>query len=210
VSRRIAVLAAILAVVGPSVWAPLAWADADPASDTLLVTDVFFPYVPDTPQPLQTALQRALNEIHRTGLDLKVAIIGSPIDLGGIPDVFGMPVHYAAFLEVEISYKGPQPLLVVMPDGLATQDAGPANALRGLAIDSTQQSAGLAKTAVLAVERIAAARGHPIASPSLGGGGGSQGAPPVLVLAIVVAVGLVAAGVFARTRATSHSPGGNR
>ena len=198
--RRIVALAVVLAAVSASVWAPSARADADPASDTLLVTDVFLPYVPSTPVPLQQALQRALNEIHRTGLNLKVAIIGTPVDLGGIPDVFGMPVRYAAFLETEISYQGPQPLLVVMPNGLATQDAGPADALAGLAIDSTQQSAGLAKTAVLAIERIAAARGRPIEGPSLKAAGGSGGAPLVLVIAILVALGLGIGAMFVRWR----------
>jgi hypothetical protein len=198
-TRRIAVLALIVAVLGPSVWTPSVLADADPASDTLLVTDVFLPYVPSTPVTLQRALERALNEIHRTGLNLKVAIIGSRVDLGGIPDVFGMPARYAAFLETEISYQGPQPLLVVMPDGLGIQDAGPANALAGLAIDSSQQSGGLAKTAVLAIERIAARRGRPIAGPSLDGAGGHS-ASPILVIAIVLALVLAIGGVFLRRR----------
>jgi hypothetical protein len=201
---RRALLVVLLVLVGCSVRAALAAADADPASDVLLVQNAFLPYQPATPPALAKALDQALTEIHATGLQLKVAIIGSPVDLGGIPELFGQVSRYAAFLETEISYRGPQPLLVVMPDGLSLQAAGPASALAGLTVDAHQQSAGLARTAVLAVERIAAARGHPIAAPALGAsGGGSTG----LLLAAVVAVLLVAGGGFLVLRRRSTGPG---
>ena len=201
---RRALLVVLLVLVGCSVRAALAAADADPASDVLLVQNAFLPYQPATPPALAKALDQALTEIHATGLQLKVANIGSPVDLGGIPELFGQVSRYAAFLETEISYRGPQPLLVVMPDGLSLQAAGPASALAGLTVDAHQQSAGLARTAVLAVERIAAARGHPIAAPALGAsGGGSTG----LLLAAVVAVLLVAGGGFLVLRRRSTGPG---
>jgi hypothetical protein len=178
---------------GVFVRAGVAAADADPASDVLLVQNAFLPYEPSTPPALAKALNQALTEIHATGLQLKVAIIGSPVDLGGIPELFGQVRRYAAFLETEISYRGPQPLLVVMPDGLSLQAAGSASALSGLAVDANQRSGGLARTAVLAVERIAAARGHPIAAPSLGVSGGGGGTGPLLLAVLVVLV-LVGAG----------------
>ena len=40
-----------------------------------------------------------------------------PVDLGVIPELFGQPQNYAKFLDKEISFQGPQPLLVVMPAG---------------------------------------------------------------------------------------------
>jgi GNAT superfamily N-acetyltransferase len=205
VSRALVV--SLLVLVGGSVRAGTAAADADPASDVLLVQNAFLPYEPTTPPVLAKALNQALTEIHSTGLQLKVAIIGSPVDLGGIPDLFGQVSRYAAFLETEISYRGPQPLLVVMPDGLSLQAAGSASALTGLAVDAHQQSAGLARTAVLAVERIAAARGHPIAAPALGasGGGGSGGL--LLSVVAVAAVLLVIGGGFAVRRRRSNGPG---
>ncbi|HEX4107805.1 MAG TPA: hypothetical protein VHX88_06695 [Solirubrobacteraceae bacterium] len=150
-----------------AVGAPWAHADADPASDVLLVQDVFYPYEPATPTALENALQRALKEIHATGLPLRVAIIESPIDLGGIPALFGQPARYAHFLEGEIDFNTRVPLLVVTPQGLAVQDAVPASDLAGVPMDVDHQSAGLARTAVRAVERIAAARGRPIAPPPL-------------------------------------------
>jgi len=203
---RRALLISLLVLVAGAVRAGAAAADADPASDVLLVQNAFLPYQPATPPLLAKALDQALTEIHATGLPLKVAIIGSPVDLGGIPDLFGQVSRYAAFLETEISYRGPQPLLVVMPDGLALQGAGPASALTGLAVDGHQQSGGLARTAVLAVERIAGARGHPIASPALGGGA-SGGSSAGLLLAAAAAVLLVIVGGLVVRRRRSRRPG---
>ena len=202
---RRALVVILLVLVGCSVHACVAAADADPASDVLLVQNAFLPYQPATPPVLAKALDQALTEIHATGLQLKVAIIGSPVDLGGIPELFGQVSRYAAFLETEISYRGPQPLLVVMPDGLSMQAAGPASALTGLTVDAHQQSGGLARTAVLAVERIAAARGHPIAAPALGAssGGGDTG----LLISAVAAVLLVAGAAFVLRRRRSVGPG---
>jgi MYXO-CTERM domain-containing protein len=200
--RRALVVSALVLVVG-SVRAGAAAADADPASDVLLVQNAFLPYEPSTPPALVKALDQALTEIHATGLPLKVAIIGSPVDLGGIPDLFGQVSRYGAFLETEISYRGPQPLLVVMPDGLSLQAAGSASALSGLAVDDHQQSGGLARTAVLAVERIAAARGHPIAAPALGTSSGGGGATGPLLFAAVAVLLLAGAGFVVRRRRSS-------
>jgi hypothetical protein len=202
---RRALVVSVLVLVGGTVRAGAAAADADPASDVLLVQNAFLPYQPTTPPALAKALDQALTEIHATGLQLKVAIIGSPIDLGGIPELFGQVTRYARFLETEIAYRSPQPLLVVMPDGLSLRAAGPANALTGLAVDDHQQSGGLARTAVLAVERIAVARGHPIAAPALEpfSGGGNPG----LLLSAAAAVLLVVGGGFAVCRRRSRGPG---
>jgi hypothetical protein len=197
--RSRAFLVFLLVLVGGAVRAGAAAADADPASDVLLVQNAFLPYQPATPPALVKGLNQALTEIHATGLQLKVAIIGSPVDLGGIPDLFGQVRRYAAFLETEISYRGPQPLLVVMPDGLSLQAAGPASALTGLAVDTHQQSGGLARTALLAVERIAAARGRPIAAPSLGASSGGGVTGPLIVAAVAVLL-LLAVGLVVRRR----------
>jgi hypothetical protein len=202
---RRALLVSVLVLVGGTVRAGAAAADADPASDVLLVQNAFLPYQPTTPPALAKALDQALTEIHATGLQLKVAIIGSPVDLGGIPELFGQVTRYARFLETEIAYRSPQPLLVVMPDGLSLRAAGPASALTGLAVDDHQQSGGLVRTAVLAVERIAVARGHPIAAPTLepSSGGGNAG----LLLSAAAAVLLVVGGGFAVCRRRSRGTG---
>ena len=57
------------------------------------------------------------NRARAVKLPIKVALINRPFDLGVIPSLYGKPQQYAAYLEREISFRGPQPLLVVMYDG---------------------------------------------------------------------------------------------
>lgn len=197
-ARRIAVTSLALVLAGLAVRASAVWADADPASDTLLIQDAFFPYAPSTPQPLQRALVHALSEIRTAGVALRVAVIRSQIDLGGIPELFGQPARYARFLDVELSEHGAPPLLVVMPDGMAAEHAGPgaAQALREVPVQADDGSAGLVRTAVLEVERIAADDGHPIAPVALTTGGG--GSTPIAPVAIggVLLLALVGGGLW--------------
>lgn len=145
-------------------------------------------------------------EIHATGLDLKVAVIGSAVDLGGIPELFGQPSRYARFLDTEISLKAPQPLLVVMPAGVAIENAGAVSAVGSLRIDRTHGSAGLVRTAIDAVRRIAAGRGAAIAAPKVAGGGGGGTTPVLLAVGALVLV-LIAAGAVLRGRAGMRRTG---
>ena len=193
-------LLALLALVAAVAWvgAPRAGADADPASDILLGAPAFYPYQPAVSASLQSQLEQKLALLKAKGLNLKVAIIGSPVDLGALPTMFGKPQTYANFLAQEISFNGPQALLVVMPAGFGLAHAGPPSALSGLKVDSAQQSNGLASSAILAVQRIARANGKPIptgsasSGPGRPGGGSSKlvtfGVPAVLV---VLAAGTV-------------------
>jgi hypothetical protein len=174
---------------------PPALGDADPASDTLLTQHAFLPYSPATPPSLQRVLTRALTEIRVTGLNLKVAVVGSPVDLGGIPKLFGEPGRYARFLDAEISSRAAQPLLVVMPNGLAVRAAGSSRALAGLSIDSGHRSAGLVRTAVLAIQRIAQARGRPIAAVKVSGSRSGQSATGSLLMPLAATVLLLLCGV---------------
>jgi ABC-type Fe3+ transport system permease subunit len=84
---------------------------------------------------------------------------------------------------------------VVMPNGLAVRGAGPPRALTGLSIDSRHRSAGLVRTAVLAVERIAQARGRPIAAVGLSGSRTGQSSIGSLVVALAATVLLLVCGV---------------
>lgn len=192
--------------------------DADPASDVLLGVSAFYPYVPAVSASLQNQLQRELAELARRGLNLKVAIIESPTDLGAIPVLFGKPQTYANFLEREISFTGPQPLLVVMPQGFGLSHAGPITALDGLKVDSAGRSNGLTQSAILAVARIARTAGKPLPgsapttgpSPS-GDGGGDSSLIGFGALAVLLVLG--ASIVVVRRRrvvATTRPPGGQR
>jgi hypothetical protein len=186
---------------------PSSLADADPPSDYLLAAPVFYPFQPPTAPALRSQLERALAELKSKGVNLKVAIVGSPTDLGAVPDLFGKPQTYASFLDREISFNQPQPLLVVMPAGFGSSSAGPPAALSGLAVDGAHQSNGLARSAILAVVRIARAEGKPIslsqvASVNSRSGGGVSplitfGAPALLVI-----LGALLAGRLRRTPAS--------
>ena len=86
--RALALALAIVAIVlaPPS---PPAHADGDPASDVLLVQDVFYPYRPKVSASLEAALEKSLQALARAGgPHLKVAIIGAPSELGLLPEYF--------------------------------------------------------------------------------------------------------------------------
>jgi hypothetical protein len=193
------ILLATLALLGVTVTVGVALADSDPASDILLVQDAFYPYQPTTPAASQKALEAALAESRKAGLNLHVAIIAAPTDLGAVPTLFGKPQQYADYLESEIAFNSPVPLLVVMPQGLGVAKAGSAGAVRGVAIGSGPT--GLARAAALAVERLDAARGTPIAPVTIPKSGGGSSGPPALVLfGVPIALLLIVGGMLALRR----------
>ena len=152
--------ALLLATLAPRA----ALGDGDPASDVLLGENVFYPYAP----PVTAALTRTLNAetaaAARAGFGIKVALIGSPVDLGVIPDLFGKPQKYATFLDQEISFRTKQPLLVVMSTGYGVEGLPPRaqSAVSTLPKPSGKTSNDLATAAIAAVTKLAAAAGHPI------------------------------------------------
>ena len=164
----------------PALLAPAAArADGDPASDTLLGENVFYPYEP----PVAASAQRTLNAetaaAKKAGFPLKVALIAAPTDLGVIPDLFGKPQQYADFLDQEISFQGKQPLLVVMAAGYGLQGLSElaTNAGRGLRPPAGKTSTDLATAAITAVQKLAAASGHPLKGvPGVDGSNAGQAA----------------------------------
>ena len=173
----------ILALALLLLLAPAALGDGDPASDVLLGEDVFLPYSPPVSAALQRMLTAQTAAAKRAGLPLKVALIGSPVDLGVVPDLFGHPQKYADFLDQEISFTGhAEPLLVVMAAGYGTRGLTPAGAaaaqaLRPPAGGSSEQ---LARAAASAIPAIARAQGIHIAGAASSGGGSAL---PVILLA---------------------------
>jgi hypothetical protein len=191
-------------------------ADGDPASDTLLGLNVFYPYQPPTSASVQRTLNAETGAAKRAGFPIKVALIASPLDLGVIPSLFGKPQQYADYLDQEISFLHKQPLLVVMANGYGTRGfGGPAKlAVPALHAPAGKTSTDLGEAAVTAVARLAAASGHPIkgvpgVTSSSGGAGGSSSATPILVglivAAVVVAVALI---VLRRRQAVRPAPDG--
>lgn len=203
--RRIWVFLCLAAAI-VAIGAPAAHADADPASDFLLVAPVFYPYQPQTSPSLKRALEGVLAQLKRQGLDLKVAIVGSPTDLGGVSNLWRMPQPYADFLGREISFNQRQPLLVVMPPGFGTYDVRGQDALKGLALDTSNEADGLARSAIAAVVRLARANNKPVAEPTIHSeASGGEGAPAVIVFGAPVLLVALAA-LFALSRRSHSEP----
>jgi hypothetical protein len=98
-------------------------ADGDPASDVLYTESVYLPY--DAPPPAAaTGLKKAIESVYALHYRIKVAVIGSQVDLGAVPSLWEKPTQYAKFLgtELETFYVGP--LLIVMPNGFGIYDGG--------------------------------------------------------------------------------------
>jgi hypothetical protein len=94
-----------------------------------------------------------------------------------------------------------------MPDGVSARNAGSSKALAGLTIDARHGSAGLVRTAIAAVERIAAARGRPIAAPVTNSSGGGGGVPAPLLGAAAIALVMAAGAAAFRARAGTRRSG---
>jgi hypothetical protein len=196
--------ALLIVVLLAAATAPLARADADPASDFLLGQPVYAS--PIVPAEDAKQLTTFLNEVKAKGYTLKVALIASRTDLGGIPVLFRKPKVYARFLgqELTIVYHGP--VLVVMPNGLAVSQNGKLRTAEQEAIGGMtapgRDGAAFAPTAARAVSRLAALHGVHVAAPTFGstGGGGSGTTIAIVVAAAVVLVLLVVGAVLWRRR----------
>ena len=210
-ARRVASLLAAMILVGamaPS-WAA---ADGDPASDVLLGQNVYYPYSPAVPRAVQAKLNAETAAAKKAGLPIKVALIASPVDLGVIPELFGKPQDYAKFLNKEISFQGPQPLLVVMAAGYGTQgvSAKAAAAAGALPKPAGKTSTDLAQAARTAVAKLAAADGHPIkGAAGAGTASGASGSTTPLLIGLIVAA-IVVAGALILLRRRQATAGAAR
>jgi hypothetical protein len=186
-----------------------ALADGDPASDVLLGENVFYPYSPAVSPSVQKSLNATTAAAKRAGFPIKVALIASPVDLGVIPDLFGKPQKYATFLDQEISFRGKQPLLVVMSAGYGVQGLSPkaTSTVATLPKPTSGQGNALATAAESAVMKLADTSGHPISgasqngsSSSSAGGGSSSTLVIILAVAAAIAAGALAAITLRRRR----------
>jgi hypothetical protein len=195
--KQFLVLLLVAALAGPL---EQAIADVDPASDVLLLQNVFLPYQPKVCSQLKDQLRSVTAKSKSAGYSLKVAVIGSRQDLGGAPQFFGKPQEYAKFLGQELGVYGPDvgrnlastALLVVMPQGFGTYQVAQAGAaaVKGISVDPKSDANGLARAAILAVPKVATATGHPIPAVKTASGCSKGGtsflvyvAPVILLLA---------------------------
>ena len=78
----------LVAALAPALAPAPALADADPASDVLLGTSVFYPYSPPVSGSLQKQLNAEAAAAARAHFPIKIAVIASPVDLGALPTMF--------------------------------------------------------------------------------------------------------------------------
>jgi hypothetical protein len=190
-----AALIVLAAILLPAILLPaVAPADGDPASDVLLGQSVFYPFSPTVSTSLQAKLDAETAAASRAHFPIKVALIASSADLGAIPSLFGKAQQYANFLDREISSPdNSQPLLVVMRSGYGAEglDLAAAIAAVRLAKPLGPSSDDLARAAILAIPKLAAAAGHPIGAVRAGSTPG--GGPSRLLSVALLAVAAVAA-----------------
>ena len=211
-----ALLALLLGVAVLAAAAPAVLADADPPSDVLLLQSVYYPYQPPVSDKLRRTLDGVVAESRKAGYPVKVALVESQVDLGAIPQLFGRPAEYTPFLGREIAFKSKDPLLVIMPAGIATYNvsAKAQQAIQGIKIDVSKQSDGLVAAAIEAIPKMATASGHPVAAvpvPSSGGGkkGGGGTSPLIVFGAPVLLVALAALVAALRRRGDDEEDDGD-
>jgi hypothetical protein len=139
----------------------IARADGDPASDVLYTANAYLPY--DAPPPsAATALKKAIESAYAKHYRVKVAVIGSQVDLGAVPSLWGRPTQYAKFLGTELSTFYVGPLLIVMPQGFGIYDGGRTVEAEKRVLDDTKikagDSEGLTHAATDAVSRLLRAK----------------------------------------------------
>ncbi len=184
--RAIALLAMLALASGWS--ATPAAADGDPASDVLATQQLFLPQDTAATDTQQTQLVALLKKAAGDRYPIRTALIASPSDLGSITELWGQPQSYAQFLGQELSliYRGA--LLVVMPDGFGFYHFSQPAAAEQSTLAGVRRSVantGLAAAALTAIQRLAAASGHPLALPSApttSSQGGGDAAPWIVFI----------------------------
>jgi hypothetical protein len=177
-------------------------ADADPASDYLYATNVFLPLDTKVSPRLARELRAATRAAAKAGKPIRVALIATPTDLGGVPSLFGKPTDYARFLDAELQFVYSGRLLVVMPQGAALAAHGRLQADESV-IDATVEPGGdgLARTAITLVRELSGQASTTTRAAATA----SSGFPTWAWAAIAVGavcVGLLAGFLVIRRRAT--------
>jgi hypothetical protein len=145
-------------------------ADGDPASDVLVTQTLFVPLELSITRETET-LGALLAQARDEGFPVRVALIAAPDDLGTVTPLWRNPVGYSRYLGTELSLAFPGQVVVVMPDGIGvwpgTVAPTAAERLVAARLPAPGSRAALVAAAIDAVERLAAAHGHPLAAGDL-------------------------------------------
>ena len=161
--------AVLLACCAVAAFAPAASADGDPASDVLVYQNLFATSESGMSTAQQAEVASLLSSAAHAGFPIRVAIIGTPVDLGAVTALWDKPTAYANFLGIELSLVYKQRLLIVMPNGFGFDwtghPAGPAYQVLNQ-VDIGPGGDGLTTAAITAVQTLAAASGIKLATPA--------------------------------------------
>ena len=197
--------AVLLAVLCAALLAPCAArADADPASDVLYIQSLYLPYTAKPSPAVEAALNAAIQHAAAVGKPIRVALIATPNDLGGVPQLFGKPVEYARFLDSELQFVYSGSVLVVMPQGAGYAKGG--RLVADKAVDAARPGPGndgLAKTATELVQILSGAKSASATPPPaavttapVGGEEKAGGTDPLVIAVVAVAIVLIAGGGY--------------
>ena len=211
-ASRASAVVAVACVGALAVFASVALADGDPASDYLLSQAAFVP--PDAGVPAASAKQLAtlLQAAKARGYVIRVALIGSRYDMGSVTPLYRKPKPYARFLGQELYFVYKGKLLVVMPNGYGVSQAGKALPAQERLVDRLGApkagGAGLADAASAAVHALALADGVNVPMPALGSTAGSSSNHDRVVIGVAAAVAVLLLGIGAYLRRGLRTRGG--
>ena len=197
------VAASLAALLPLALGATSARADADPASDFLLGTDIFYPFSTKVSGGEKSALEAAVASAKKGGMPVKVAIVGQPSDLGSVTVLYRKPQPYSEFLGKELFYVNQSRVLVVMPNGYGLWRKGAAlpsrelKAVHTLPAPASTDGNALAAGANTAVRRLLALNGVPVTAS---GGSATTDRITIAAVALVVIVVAGAASLVLRRR----------
>ncbi len=193
----------VLALLAATVLVPTARADGDPASDSLINSQVFYPYYSNTPKASLEQLQATVADANKRGYTIRVAVITSPYDLGSVSALWEKPQPYSRFLSLELSFAYKGRLLVVSPKGYGYVDHTkpvPTKLALVRTVPIGKGTDGLLRTADAAVRVLAKNAGYKLAAPQVVSASGSSS--DTIVIAVAAAVGaLLLVGIEVARRA---------
>jgi hypothetical protein len=167
--RTLALAAALLGVA-----APAASADGDPASDFLVLQDMYYGYELDLKSQPAAQLPALLAQSRANGYEIRVAVITRAGDLGSAAMLWGKPKDYAEFLGQELANVYKERTLVVMPSGYGLFHAGHSTLREQKLLDKLPPPRDLLPSSLQAVQRLASASDVQLTIPDVPAGNVTQ------------------------------------